>query len=197
MRFRRMICFVLGLWLGGGLLMVWLASSGFRQVDRLLARPSPSVAIQIRTLGYRQARDLLRYQVAEQNRSYFETWEMAQLVGGTVFFFYLLFGTAERKFGLSVVLAMVLIVAAQRFLLTPQLVAMERNLELLPPEASGSPRNAFWVMHSAYFGLEVFKWGMALVLTGKMIFGRRRGRSNDAGDDFDVVDKADYGHVNG
>lgn len=197
MRFRRVTCFVLGLWLGGGLLMAWLGSTAFGGVDRLMARPSPPAAAEIRTLGYSRARSLLRYQVVEQNRAYFETWEAVQLVGGAAFFCYLLFGTMEKKFGLMVVLGMVLIVAAQRFLLTPELVAMERSLELLPPEAGGGPRDAFWIMHSVYTGLEALKWGLALVLTGKTVLEGRRSRSDDAGDDFDVVDKPNYGHVNG
>ncbi len=177
--------------------MAWLASSGFRDVDRLMARPGPSAAAGIRTLGYSRTRALLRYQVAEQNRVYFETWEAAQLVGGAAFFLYLLFGTTEKKFGLGVVLAMVLIVAAQRFLLTPELVAIGRSIELLPPGAAGGRSDVFWMMHSAYSGLEALKWGLALVLTGKTVFGGRRSRSEDARDDFDLVDKPDYGHVNG
>jgi hypothetical protein len=197
MRFRRVSCFVLGLWLGGGLLMAWLASSGFRDVDRLMAKPGPTAAAGIRTLGYSRARALLRYQVAEQNRVDFETWEAVQMVGGTAFFFYLLFGTTEKKFGLGVVLAMLLIVAAQRFLLTPDLVSLEHSIDLLPPEAAGGQRDAFWIMHSAYSGLEALKWGLALVLAGKTLLGGRRARSEDARDDFDVVDKPDYGHVNG
>jgi hypothetical protein len=197
MRFRRLICFVLGLWLGGGLLMAWLASSGFRQADRLLANPGPAASNQIRTLGYSSARALLRYQVAEQNRLAFATWETVQLAGGTLFFLYLLFGTTARKFGLGIVLAMILIVALQRFLLTPDLSAMERAIEI-SPEVVGRPRDAFWMIHSAYFSLEALKWGLALILAGKtVVLGRRRarGRSDDSGDDFDLIDKPDYGHV--
>jgi hypothetical protein len=197
MRFRRFVCFVLGVWLGGGLLMDWLAAGGFRNVDRLIARPTPAAAAQIRTLGHEQARALLRYQVAEQNGMYFETWEIAQLIGGSLFFLYLLFGTAEKKFGLAVVLAMLLIVAAQRIVVTPELVALQGNMQLLPSEAAGSERDAFWILHSVYSGMEALKWGLALALTGKTIFGRRRGRSDDSGDDFDLIDKSNHRHVNG
>lgn len=197
MHFRRLICFLLGLWLGGGLLMVWLADSGFRGVDHLMAAPDPAAAAQIRTLGYSQARELLRYQVAEQNRDDFETWETTQLVGGALLFFYVLFGTTERKFGLIILLAMILVVAAQRFLLTPELVSIGRTLDFLAPDSAGRHREAFRILHSAYFGLEALKWGLALALAGKMIAGRRRSRSDDAGDDFDVVDKPNYRHVNG
>ncbi len=197
MRFRRFVSFVLGVWLGGGLLMVWLAASGFGTVDLLMSRPTPAAAAQIRTLGHEQARALLRYQVAEQNRMYFETWEIVQLTGGSLFFLYLLFGTREKKFGLTVVLAMLSIVAAQHFLLTPELAAGERSIQLLPPEASGGERDTFWILHSIYSGMEALKWGLALALAGKTIFGWHQGRSDDAGDDFDVVDKPDYGHVNG
>jgi hypothetical protein len=190
MRVRRLICLVLGLWLGAGLLMDWMAASSFRNVERIIARPGPAASAQIRTLGRDAARTLLRYQAAEQNRSRFATWERAQLSIGSLFFFYLLFGTSERKFALLAVLGMLAAVVVQRLGLTPELQA-------LSPETGGAGQSAFRIVHRAYLGLEALKWGLGLALALKTVAGRRRSRSDGAGDEFDLVDKPDYRHVNG
>jgi hypothetical protein len=197
MHFRRFVCFTLGLWVGGGLLMVWLGASWSRGADRLLVRPGGAVSAQVRNLGYDQTRALLRAEASEQKRWEFETWETIQLVGGTLLFLYLLLGTTERKLGLGLVLAMVLTAAVQRFLITPELAAIENNLLLLSPEAEAARRDTFWMLHSGYYGLETLKLGLGLVLVGKYIASGRRSRLDDSGDDLDLVDKPNYRHVNG
>ena len=197
MHFRRFVCFILGLWVGGGLLMVWLGASWSRGADRLLVRPGGAVSAQVRNLGYDQTRALLRAEASEQKRWEFETWETIQLVGGTLLFLYLLLGTTERKLGLGLVLAMVLTAAVQRFLITPELAAIENNLLLLSPEAGAARRDTFWMLHSGYYGLETLKLGLGLVLVGKYIASGRRSRLDDSGDDLDLVDKPNYRHVNG
>ena len=61
--------------MGGALLMAWIAAEGFSSVDRVLARPHSTATLQFKALGRADARLLLRYQVAEQNRGYLEKWE--------------------------------------------------------------------------------------------------------------------------
>ena len=72
---------------GGALLMAWVADESFSSVDRVLARPHAVATLQFKALGRADARLLLRYQVAEQHRWYFETWETAHIVGGALFSF--------------------------------------------------------------------------------------------------------------
>ena len=60
---RRLACFILGLWLGGGLLVAWAAADSFRAVDRLLAAPSPEASLRLRALGPSATRALFRYEV--------------------------------------------------------------------------------------------------------------------------------------
>src|SRR5438132_8052076 len=135
MHYRRIASFLLGLWLGGGLLMAWVATENFRSVDRLLAAPSPAAAIQIQALGREGARSLLRYQVSEQNRWYFEIWESSQLILGAGFFSFLLFGSSEGKFSLLLLLLMFLIVAIQRLFMTPELTSLGRSFDFIPGDA--------------------------------------------------------------
>jgi hypothetical protein len=196
MNSRRFTCFALGIWFGGGLLMAWIAATSFRPADRLLHEPQYAASPLIKTLGTAKARVLLRYATADQNRLFFESWETAQLFYGLGLFLYLLFYTTERKMPLILVLLMVGIVAIQRFILTPDLGAMSRSLELAPLGEEAASSNKFWALHSAYTSLEILKWGLGLGLTVKMMLSRRRSRSNDPGDEFDVIDKANYRHIN-
>ena len=78
--------------------MAWFGVASFRTVDHMLSRPNPVFAAQMRSLGPEGARLLLRYQVAEQNRRLFATWETAQIILGFLFFSFLLFGSEEGKY---------------------------------------------------------------------------------------------------
>ena len=196
MNSRRLVSFLLGMWMGGGLLMLWVAAESFGSVDRLLAQPHPVATAQFKALGRGDARLLLRYQVAEQNRWYFQTWETAQIVIGVLFFFFLLFLTRENKFALLLVLLMIATVLVQRFLLTPGMISLGRMIDYALPDALPGERAEFWVLHGWYWGMELVKWALALVLAGRLI-AHRGGRSGNARQKFDMVDKAYYRHVNG
>lgn len=195
MQYRRIATLLLGLWLGGGFLVAWVAIDTFRSVDRLLAAPAPVAAIQIKSLGPDGARALLRYQAAEQNRALFEVWESLQLVLGVGFFSFLLFGSSEGKFSLLLLLLMLLIVCAQRLLMTPELSTLGRGLDFIPNDVPSLERNRFWMLHSMYSGSEILKWGLGLALGARLIFNRER-RSMDPRHEFDVVDKPNHRHIN-
>ena len=176
--------------------MAWVAAESFGSVDRLLARPHPVATLQFKALGRAEARLLLRYQVAEQNRSNFEAWEVAQILMGALFFFFVLFATRENKFALLLILLMIASVVVQRFLLTPAMISLGRLIDFVPPDAPSGDRTQFWVMHSWYWGVELVKWGLGLALCARLISQRNR-RSGNARQEFNMVDKANHRHVNG
>ena len=176
--------------------MLWVAAVSFGSVDRLMAQPHPVATAQFKALGRSDARLLLRYQVAEQNRWYFQTWETAQIVIGALFFFFLLFATRENQFALLLVLLMIAGVLAQRFLLTPGMIALGRMTDFATANAFPGERTQFWVLHSWYWGVELGKWALGLALAARLI-AHRGGRSGNARQQVDMVDKANYRHVNG
>jgi hypothetical protein len=196
MNSRRFACFLLGIWMGGTLLIAWVAAESLSSVDRLIARPHPVATLQFKALGRADARLLLRYQVSEQNRRNLETWEAAQIVLGSLFFFFVLFATRENKFALSLILSMIAGVVVQRLLLTPAVISLGRLIDFVPPDAPSGDRTQFWVMHSWYWGVELVKWVLGLALAARLI-SHRRGRSADARQKIDLVDKANHRHVNG
>jgi len=176
--------------------MAWVAAESLGSVDRLLARPHPAATAEFKALGRADARLLLRYQVSEQNRRYFETWEVAQIIIGALFFFFVLFATRENRFALFLILSMVAGVVVQRSMLTPAMTSLGRMIDFVPPDAPSGDRNQFWVLHSWYWGVEVGKLVLGLALAARLI-AHRRGRSGNARQEFDMVDKANHRHVDG
>ena len=195
MHSRRLACFLLGIWFGGGLFMQWISSENYRAIDRLLEHPNPAVILHLRDLGPAGTRRILRYQVAEQNRYYFEVWEVLQMMLGTLFFFFLLFGTREDKFSLLMALLMLLAVLAQRLLITPELNSFGRVLDFVADEAYYPGRRKFTIVQNAYRAVELTKLGIGILLTARLILGRRR--SGDARQQLNMINKANYRHIDG
>src|SRR5271157_1748334 len=168
MNTRRLACFLLGIWMGGGLLMAWLAAQSLSSVDRLLARPHPVATAQFKALGRADARLLLRYQVSEQNRWHFEMWEVAQIVMGALFFLFVLFATRENKFALSLILLIIAGVVVQHILITPAMISIGRMIDFVPPDAPSGDRAQFLVIHSWYWGVELGKWVLGMALAARL-----------------------------
>jgi len=193
MHYRRIVCFLLGVWLGGGLLMAWYGARGFGTVETIIAQANPAFVSQTKPLGPAVTRLTLRYVLAEQNRWLFRTWENMQLALGVIFFCYLLFGTLEGKISLGVMLAMMLLTLLQRLLISPEMGVTARIMEYAPGDLAVQERARFWLLHNAYLGVDALKFGLGLILGIIVMSGRR---SVDPLNQFNMVDKANHRHVN-
>lgn len=193
MHYRRIVCLILGLWLGGGILMAWFGARSFQSVKRVMNESNPVFAVQTRPLGPATTRMILRYQIAEENRFLFQHWEYMQLILGVFFFSYMLFGTLEGKFSLVLALTMLVLTGLQRFGISPELGNVGKTLDYVPADMASAERAKFWLLHGAYLGCEALKYGMALVLLALVM---RRGRSVDSVNKLNMVDKANHRHVN-
>jgi len=157
-----------------------VATQNFRSVDRLLAKPAPPAAEQLEKLGPAAARVLLRHQVSEQNRWYFETWGLAETLMAAAVLVILLFGSTEKNFTLLICLLMLLIAILQRFALTPQIVFLGRIVDWVPVDQPSPERSRFWMLHRAFVGLELLNWLLGFFLTAKLLFrSRRRGKGDE------------------
>jgi len=185
----RLTCFALGFWLAGGLFMAFVATQNFRSVDRLLQEPNPVAHLKLKALD--DPRQVLRYQVSEQNRFYFEYWEIAQLILGALLFFFILFATREDKVTLGIVVMMILITAAQRFYLTPQIVTLGRAQDF------GPSVKGFSALHMSYVSVEMSKWILGFGVASRLVIGHRRRRSrSEVRNELDMIDKANHRHIN-
>jgi hypothetical protein len=196
MRLRRFACLLLGMWIGGSIFMALVATQNFRSVDRLLEAPAAQASRQIQSMGWETARTFLRYQVSEQNRFYFEHWELAQLLLGAGLFLLLLFGTSVGRGELALSISMMLVVAVMHWLLTPNIVSLGRQIDFVAREVASPERSRFWTFHAAYSTLEIVKLLFGLGLAGMLLISTRS-RRRDAGirDQVDAVNHADHGHI--
>ena len=190
MHTRRLACFLLGLWLGAGVFMEWVSRENVAVADRILAQPDPAAAVRIamldKAIGKNETRLLLRYEASEQNRSYYELWEIVQVVLAALFFFFLLFGTTEGKVSLALALTLLILVLLQRFLLTPELSGLGKLLDFSNPALVGGERERFRVTHAAYTAMEVAKWGLQIAL-GAVLIARGRVKSTDANAEIEMT----------
>ncbi len=172
--FRRLACFILGAWLAGVVFMDTVATQNFRSVDRLLVQPAAQAGEQFDKLGRDVARTLLRHQVSEQNRWYFEMWGLVEIGLGAALLMVLLFGSSETNLMLVVPVLMLLIAVAQRFALTPQMVVIGRVIDWVPASEASADRSRFWLLHNAFVGLDLVNWALGIYLTGKLLFRRKK-----------------------
>lgn len=159
--------------------MIMVAIQNFHSVDRLLADPR-GAAEQIVRMGRDEARTLLRFQVSEQNRWYFETWEKVQLALGLALLA-LTFRQGRLLFWLAA--AMFALLMAERFYITPEIVRIGRLIDFAP---QAPERRTFWMFHGAYSAIELAKLALGFFLSGRLIFFSRK---------LDVVDESDHRHI--
>jgi hypothetical protein len=193
MHYRRIVCFLLGVWLGGGILMAWYGARSFSTVDAIMAQSNPAFVAETKILGPADTRLVLRYVVAEQNRWMFRNWENLQIALAALFFCYLLFGTLEGKFSLGVMLAMLALTLIQRLWISPELGISGRIMGYIPGDIAAQERARFWLLHNAYVSVDALKLGLGLIL-GAIAMSRKR--SVDPLNQFNMIDKANHRHVN-
>jgi hypothetical protein len=165
MKIRYFTCWLLGGWIAGSLFMILVATQNFRSVDRLLSAPAGASA-QIERLGHDEARTFLRYQVSEQNRWYFETWEKIQLGLGAIL---LMVTLRQGRIAVALAAAMFALLLAQRFWITPEIVRIGRLIDFAP---QAPERQTFWMFHGAYSAVELAKLALGFLLSGRLIFAK-------------------------
>ena len=193
MHYRRIVCFLLGVWLGGEILMAWYGARSFSTVETIMAQSNPAFVVQTKPLGPAVTRLILRYAVAEQNRWLFRSWEIMQIGMAVLLFCYLLFGTVEGKYALAVMLVLLAITLFQRLAISPELGIAGRTMGYIPGDLAAQERARFWVLHNAYLAVEAMKLGFGVILAAIVMSRKRLG---DPLNQFNMIDKANHRHVN-
>jgi hypothetical protein len=191
---RRFACLLLGMWLAGILLMTWVDWERLRSVDGVLNDGNAAASVHLKALSPEDAHMLLAYQANEQARWYQRVWENVQLLWGAFFFAFLLFGTREGKLALALSLGMLVLVIAERFLLSPEMTGLGRIIDFVRADLHSPERNEYWVLRNTYRMVELVKLGTGCMLATVLLAGSTR-RSRDPWQEVHVVDKANYGHI--
>jgi hypothetical protein len=190
MHFRRIVCLFLGVWFGGTVVVAVEASYSHRAAERILVEPAVGALQHIHAMGREGAREFVRYAAAEQIRWLRETWDSVQVVLGAVLFFLLLFGSSEGKFGLMMAFGMLGLAIFDRFVLTPEIAALGRLSDFIPPGSDSGDRARALMLEGGYVGLEVVKWVLGLGLAASLVlrhqYSAARGHVPAKGSAFDV-----------
>jgi len=176
-QYRRIAAIVLGGWLGAATFADFAVTQNFQTVDRFLRAPGSNVtALELQKIGADRERPILRRNAGEENGVLFQGWETAELAIGAVVIGLLLAGGKRSGLVLSPAVLMLLIVAAQRFYLTPEVTELGRRIaDLSASDPSGSQLNSqFWTAHGLYSGLEIFKLLLGAFLAVLLVLPRKR-----------------------
>jgi hypothetical protein len=192
MHHARIATFILGALLLGSLFQAYVATRNFRTVDAILESPPPEASKMIDKLGHDSARQLLRYLAGEENRGYFETWEIAELALGIGLAAILFFGLEKRLLA-GLAGALLVLTLFQYLKLTPDLVWLGRSISFLPATTESHARTQFGKLHGIYGGIEIVKILLLLTITGFLFRMRRRVRERVK---IDPVNHPDHRHVN-
>lgn len=190
MNTRRIICTLLGIWIGASLFMAAVAAFSFRLVNELILNPAPELASYFKILGSDKMRMLARHQAAEFNRSLFEGWGLVQILLGLLIFGILLFGTKEGKLILGISLFMVLLTSGMHLLVTPSIVGYGRTLDFVAIDKEPQMRSRVQAYHSAYSALEGVKLLCGVVMLGIFFREVRRRPGKDGDSRYDDLEAA-------
>src|SRR5258706_2322755 len=194
MRHTRIAAFVLGAWLFGTLFMTFVATQNFETVDRVLKNPPPEAFRLILALGNDNARQFLRYTAGEENRFFFENWELAQIVLGVLLTGLLIFGVGSRMLaGFSG--AMLILTVFEHLKITPEMTWLGRSFDFLPWTAESLARDQFWKLHGVYSTIEIVKMLLAVVMAWFLFQIPQRRRKQQG--HVKVVGVTHHRHVDG
>ena len=170
-QYLRLSALLLGVWLGASVLADIAVTQNFQTVDRFLDSQPPT------GIGQDQARAMLRRNAAEENNWIFTNWERAEFVLAFSLAGLFLAGGRSQKLLLAGAMSLIVILAAERFFLTPRIVDMGRFVEGLAK--TDGRYKTFWMLHGIYSGLDILKmlviFGLAARVHGAR--GRERHRS--------------------
>jgi hypothetical protein len=191
MHYSRIAAWILGAWLAGSLFMAFVATQNFRRAEEVLSAPPPEVGQVIQAVGAANSRLLLRHLAGEQNRFYFEKWELAQFSLGFLLAGVLFLEPYNRKLA-GFPVAMLVLTAFAHFVMTPELIWLGRLIEFQPAGVPSTQRDQFAKLHVMYGVMEVVKMLLGAVLAGILFMMRRRVRSKETLDLPDLAARS-YG----
>ena len=206
MHTRRLVAFLLGVWLGGMLFVAYTSNANISTTKNLLDSGGSTTRQMIELAGRDRASLLLLHNTAQMNRFMITSWEYLQLLLGAAVVCTLPFAM-RMKWGYVIPAAlMLLIVLAQRVLLTPEMVGLGRTLDLAGGDAwtqdeLWKERRSLYTLQMLYWSCEIAKALTGIGLTASLIIFRRRASQRPSGtrrrENGDSVDESNYSHVDG
>ncbi len=172
MQFHRLASFIIGVWLGIGIFMDWVATQNFQTVNRVMTSIDLRVVETAKKIGDPETtRYMLRFFAGEANRYLFEQWEWTELALGLALLLVLLFARSYQKLAMGLCLAMIAIVLVQRFKLTPMITLLGRELDFSPAAS-----RRFAAYHQIYGVIEITKLALGFGIILRLLIRPRAGK---------------------
>lgn len=185
MRYRRVICFFLGAWIGVSLILALGTYENFYTVGVVLKTPPPPLKDALKLLGPENGRALLRYTAGLENVTTYQDWENLQFLLGAGVALMLFLERSTRLLSIAAA-AMLLIVLFLHLKIAPDMAFLAASVEFLPAGPQGGVRQQFWNLHRMYSILDAIKCliGLAIAIflfTQSTTYVRRRSHRHDSG----------------
>jgi len=174
MRYRRIVFFVLGTWIGVSAMLAFTVYLDFVTVDSIMKSPPDLGHKPFSQAGPENARALLRFAAGAESVNRYTAWEYVQFVLGIWIATTLFAGTSTRIVAM-VPLTMTLLVAFLHFRITPELAWLSRAVEFIPWTHDTLASGQFWKLHRVYEVVEFVKLLLGLGLAG-FLYVRLDGR---------------------
>lgn len=175
MHLRRIACFLLGGWLIGSVLMVFVTSSNYDAAEDVLRSPPPEAAKLLANLPGEQGRMLLFFIANEIGRGYIPIWQSIQVLLGLATAVTLFLERRTRYYSAGVGL-MLLLVLFEWLVVLPQLDWLGRSVDFVPWRDDSSARNQYWNLRAVYLGVETVKLLVGALVVAALIVMRTRSR---------------------
>lgn len=196
MHTRRLLCFLLGMWLATNI-FIWIAASANSwMADTILASPDAPLAGIVKQSGYDTVRKVMMHEASEVTRFLFSGWGWIQLTLAIAVLGMLL----SLKLGpvhLAAGALALLMTLAMHFLLTPQITGLGRVLDFIPANGMIAERSRLASLAGFY------KFSQSLVMlvsAGLLVVFLRRTRSRRLSgvvlNQVNAVDNTNDAHVN-
>jgi hypothetical protein len=175
MHLRRIACFLLGGWLIGSLLMLFVNSANYDAADDVLRSPPPQATKLLSNLTGEQARMVMFFMANEASRSYVTVWECMQLLMGLGTAASLFLERRTRFYSAGVGL-MLLLVLFEWLVILPQLDWLGRSIEFIQWKVDSSARAQYWNLRAVYLGVETVKLLVGAGVVAALLIMRNRSR---------------------
>ncbi|MDQ6758980.1 MAG: hypothetical protein M3Z32_03810 [Acidobacteriota bacterium] len=175
MHLRRLACFLLGGWLMGSVLMLFVTSWNYDAADVVARSHSSDLAKVVGPLSGEQARMLFFHMANEATRSYGVAWEIMQMVIGLATAAALFLERRTRLYTIGVGL-MLLLVLFECSVILPQLDYVGRSVDFVPWNATSSMRDQYWSLRAVFLGMDTLKLLLGVGITAALLTLRNRSR---------------------
>jgi hypothetical protein len=171
-RSRLLAIVILSAWLTMTLCMWFAATGSFGTVRRVLQGGNPQLVETTRSLSPDQTRLVMRHAASEINRTCFRAYGWAQLALAAILLMLLLHPTPRDTAALIAVGIMTAVVAALTFYVTPEVIALGRQIDFVPRDPAPPEMSRFRMLHGAFTVLDGLKLVAGLGLLGRWLWAK-------------------------